>query len=110
MICFFFLFLKFSHRNKASTYESFYVFTFNFFWFFLFFFFGYAGSLSLKDPEPHLVATSRAILHCSLFKDLWWLLLLRSTALGIRASVVVAHRLSCSSACGIYLDLDRPLH
>ena len=75
-----------------------------------FFFFFWLCWIFVTVPGPHLVATSRAILHCSLFEDLWWLLLLRSTALGIRASVVVAHRLSCSSACGIYLDLDRPLH
>ena len=43
--------------------------------------------------------------------SLWWLLLLQSTgsrragfsSCGVRASVVVAHRLSCSAACGIFL-------
>ena len=38
----------------------------------------------------------------SLGFSLWWLLLLWST--GSRASVVVAQGLSCSLACGIFLD------
>ena len=55
-------------------------------------------------------------LQCAGF-SLWWLLLLRSTdsryasfsscglrALGVRASVVVVHGLSCSAACGILPD------
>ena len=108
MICFFFLFLKLSHRNKASTCESFYVFTFNFLFLFIYFWLHW---IFVAVPGPPLVVASGAILHCSLCEDLlWWLLLLWSTALGTRASVVVAHRLSYSPACGIYLDLDRPLH
>ena len=53
----------------------------------------------------------------------WWLLLLQSTgsrhvgsavsALKSKGSVVVAHRLNCSTACGIFLDQGSdpcPLH
>ena len=43
--------------------------------------------------------------------SLRWLLLLQITALGTCASVVVAHGLSCPSACGIFLDQGSyPLH
>ena len=42
-----------------------------------------------------------SLLQCAGF-SLWWLLLLQSTALGMRASVVVAHGLSI---CGLW-DLE----
>ena len=81
------------------------------FFFFLFLFIHFwLCWIFVAVPGPPLVAASGAILHCSLCEDFQWLLLLRSTALGTRASVAVAHRLSCSSVRGIYLDLDRPLH
>ena len=69
-----------------------------------------------------LVAVSRgySLLQCVGF-SLQWLLLLRSTgsrhagfsSCGTQASVVVAHGLSCSVACGIFPDQGlnpRPLH
>ena len=60
-----------------------------------------------------LVAASRGYssLWCMGF-SLQWLLLL-STGSGRTGSVVVAHRLSCSAACGIFLDQGSnlcPLH
>ena len=59
-------------------------------------------------------------LRCAGF-SLWWLLLVRSTgsrrvgfsSCGTWASVVVAHGLSCSAVCGIFLDQGSnpcPLH
>ena len=61
-----------------------------------------------------------SLLWCAGF-SLRWLLLLRSTgsrcvgfsSCGARASVVVAHGLSCSAVCGIFLDQGSnpcPLH
>ena len=52
-----------------------------------------------------LVAVSRGYssLQCAGF-SLWWLLLLRSMGSRRAGSVVVAHGLSCSTACGIFLD------
>ena len=52
------------------------------------------------------------MLQCTGF-SLQWLLLLWSRALGTQASVVVAHGLSCSTACGIFPDQGSnpsPLH
>ena len=40
---------------------------------------------------------------CSGF-SLWWFLVLQSTGSRRIGSVVVVHRLSCSAACGIFLD------
>ena len=51
-------------------------------------------------------------LRCAGF-SLWWLLLLRSTGSRHAGSVVVARRLSCSAACGIFPDQGSnpcPLH
>ena len=51
-------------------------------------------------------------LQCAGF-SLWWLLLLRSTGSKHTGSAVVAHGLSCSTACGIFLDQGAnpcPLH
>ena len=61
-----------------------------------------------------LVAASwgYSLLWCACF-SLQWLLLLRSTGSRRAGSVVVAHGLSCSSACGIFLDQGSnpcPLH
>ena len=45
--------------------------------------------------------------------SLWWLLLLWRMGSRVRASVVVAHRLSCPAACGIFPDQGSnpcPLH
>ena len=49
---------------------------------------------------------------CSGF-SLWWFLVLQSTGSRRIGSVVVVHRLSCSAACGIFLDQGLnlcPLH
>ena len=61
-----------------------------------------------------LVAASGgySLLWCAVF-SLWWLLLLWSTSSKRGGSVVVAHGLSCSAACGIFLDQGSnlcPLH
>ena len=61
-----------------------------------------------------LVAASRGYssLQCVGF-SLRWLLLWRSTGSRAQASVVVAHWLSCSTTCGIFLDQGSnpcPLH
>ena len=53
-----------------------------------------------------------SLLQCTGF-SLRWLLLLRSTAPRRAGSVVVAHGLSCSAACGIFPDQGSnpcPLH
>ena len=52
-----------------------------------------------------LVEASRgySLLQCVGF-SLWWLLLLQSTGSRHAGSVVVAHGLSCSVACGIFPD------
>ena len=78
-------------------------FFFNFIYF-LFFIFGCAGS-SLLHVGFSLVAATKGYssLWCAGF-SLRWLLLLGAQALGTRVSVVVAHGLSCSAACGIFLD------
>ena len=64
------------------------------------------GSLLLQGLP--LVGTSRGF-------SFWWLLLLRALLRWLRyvGSEVVAHRLSCSEACGIFLDQEAdpcPLH
>ena len=76
------------------------------------FFFFWLRRVFVAAHGLSLVAASRG--YCSLLCvgfSLWWLLLLRST--GSRrtgfsscawASVVVVHGLSCSVACGIFLD------
>ena len=68
--------------------------------------------LGLAARGLSLVAVSRG--YSSLWSEdfsLWWLLLLRSTgsrctgfSVWHTGSVVVAHRLSCSAACGIFSD------
>ena len=62
-----------------------------------FFFFGCPGS-AVRRLSLVAVSKSYSFLHCMGF-SLWWLMLLWS-----KVSVVVAHRLSCPSACGIFLD------
>ena len=76
----------------------------------------------VAEREFSLVAASRGYssLQCVGF-SLWWLLLLWSmgsrragfSSCGTWASVVVVHGLSCSAACGIFLDQGSnpcPLH
>ena len=80
---------------------------------FIYFIFGCVGSL-LLHAGPSLVAASKghSPLWCTGF-SLWWPLPLGARALGARASVVVAHGLSCSAACGILPDQGSnpcPLH
>ena len=51
---------------------------------------------------------------CSLLRftgfSLQWLLLLRSTGSGCSGSIVVAHKVSCPTACGIFPDEGLNLH
>ena len=85
-----------SHESQASNLNYVFFFLNKFIYLFIcFWVFVAARGLSL-------VAVS-ASLQCSGF-SLQWLLLLRSAALGTWASVVVAHGLSCSAACGIFPD------
>ena len=52
------------------------------------------------------------LLQCTGF-SLQWLFLFRALAPGAQASIVVAHGLSCSPACGVFLDQGLtpcPLH
>ena len=102
-----------------------YLFFFFLIYLFLLFIFGCIGS-SLLRAGFSLVAASAGYssLQCTCF-SLRWFLLLGAQALGTRASVVVArgvysagsvvvaHRLSCSAACGILLGQGSnpcPLH
>ena len=80
-----------------------------YFWHLFFFlidiylFIGYAGSLLLLGLS--LVAVSKGYSLVAMHRlSFLWLLLLQSTGSRARASVVVAHGLGCSSACGIFLD------
>ena len=99
--------------NSAALSIGVYVYTDRFFFFkkfiyLIYFIFGCTGSL-LPHAGSFLVAVSGGYssLWCAGF-SLRWLLLLRSAG-----SVVVAHGLSCSAACEIFLDQGSnpcPLH
>ena len=99
----------FSLRMRSIV--CFFVFVFVFFW---------LRWVFVAACGLFLVATSGSYssLQCMGF-SLWWLLCCRAWVLGtqasvvaarglsscgVRASVVVAHRLSCSTACGIFPD------
>ena len=60
-----------------------------------------AWCLLLCALSPGAVSRAAVWLWCAGF-SLQWLLRLWAQALGARASVVVAHGLSCSAACGIF--------
>ena len=77
----------------------------------IYFIFGCAGSLLLGFSLV-VVSGSYSSLCCAGF-SLQWLLLLQSMGSRLAASVVVAHGLSYSMACGIFLDQGSnpcPLH
>ena len=65
-----------------------------------------AGFLQLRRAGATLCCSAR-VSHCSGFS------FCGAQALGVQASVVVVHGLSCSVACGMFLDQGsnpRPLH
>ena len=79
-----------------------------------FFFFFWLRWVFIAARRLSLVAASGGYssLQCAGF-SLWWLLLLWSTGSRLMGSVVVAHGLSCSTACGIFPDQGLnpcPLH
>ena len=90
------------------------------FFFLIFFIFGCVGSLLLRGG-PSLVAGSRGYssLRCTGLSLSGfsccraWALGAGFSSCGLLASIVVAHGLSCSVACGIFLDQGSnlcPLH
>ena len=91
---------------------TFYFFIFNFYYFLKFIYFWLCW-VFIPSHGLSLVAASGGYswLRCTSF-SLQWLLLLRSmgsrhagfSSCGTWASVVVAHKLSCSAACGIFPD------
>ena len=81
--------------------RTFFFFKINLFYLFIF---GCVGSLLLRAGFSLVVASGGySLLRCAGF-SLPWLLLLRSTGSRHVGSVVVAHWLSCSAACGIFPD------
>ena len=95
----------------ATTWMNLGVFFKNKFIYFLFFWL-YWVSVAACGLSLVVVSGGYSSLRCPGF-SLWWLLLLQSVGARRAGSVVVVHGLSCSIACGIFLDQGYnpcPLH